>query len=94
VADWDIAATSTALAANVPRYLASRLPLDTDEQATSPVRRDGAHTGDNALANGRGLVLVGSHLGAHVAAARLYRHGVPSAPGQRPRTFRGHASSV
>jgi phosphatidylinositol dimannoside acyltransferase len=79
-ADWDIPATSTALAANLPRYLARDYPLDLDDEQAALARFDvtGAAHLDSALADGRGLVLVGSHLGAHIAGLHwLYRHGVP-----------------
>jgi phosphatidylinositol dimannoside acyltransferase len=79
-ADWDLAATSAALAANVPRYLARDYPLDRVDEQAARARFDvtGAAHLDAALADGRGLVLVGSHLGAHIAGLNwLYRHGVP-----------------
>jgi phosphatidylinositol dimannoside acyltransferase len=79
-ADWNVAATSAALAANLPRYLARDYPIDLDDGQAALARFDvtGAAHLDSALADGRGLVLVGSHLGAHIAGLHwLYRHGVP-----------------
>ncbi len=79
-AGWDVAATSRALAANIPRYLARDYPLDVADDDDALARFDvaGAHHLDDALARGRGVILVGSHLGAHVAGLHwLYRRGVP-----------------
>ncbi len=78
--DWDVAATSRALAANIPRYLARDYPIDGDNDAHVLSRFDvtGADHLDDALAAGRGVIVVGSHLGAHVAGLHwLYRRGVP-----------------
>jgi lauroyl/myristoyl acyltransferase len=79
-AGWDIPATTAAVAANIPRYLARDYPLDAPGDAKILSRFDvsGAHHLDDALAAGKGVVLVGSHLGAHVAGLHwLYRRGVP-----------------
>jgi lauroyl/myristoyl acyltransferase len=78
-ADWDGPVLDTLLA-NVPRFLARDYPLDTvdDELALSRFDVTGLSHLDAALADGRGLVLVGSHLGAHVAGLHwLHRQGVP-----------------
>jgi lauroyl/myristoyl acyltransferase len=79
-AGWDVAATARALAANIPRYLARDYPIDGAEDAHILSRFDvaGARHLDDALAAGRGVIVVGSHLGAHVAGLHwLYRRGVP-----------------
>lgn len=79
-ADWDVASTAGALAANIPRYLARDYPLDVADDADALARFDvaGARHLDDALASSRGVILVGSHLGAHVAGLHwLYRRGVP-----------------
>lgn len=79
-AGWDVPATARALAANIPRYLARDYPLDVADDADALARFDvsGARHLDDALAGGRGVILVGSHLGAHVAGLHwLYRRGVP-----------------
>ncbi len=79
-ADWDVAATSRALAANIPRYLARDYPIDGADDAHVLSRFDVTGTChlDDALAAGRGVIVVGSHLGAHVAGLHwLYRRGVP-----------------
>jgi len=79
-ADWDLAAIGPAVVANIPRYLARDYPLDSDDDARALARFDvdGASHLDDALARGRGVVLVGSHLGAHVAGLHwLHRRGVP-----------------
>jgi phosphatidylinositol dimannoside acyltransferase len=82
------------LGANIPRYLARDYPLDRLDDAAALDRFDvsGAVYLDEALAHGRGVVLVGSHLGAHVAGLHwLYRRGVPlRLLVQRPR----HVSSI
>jgi phosphatidylinositol dimannoside acyltransferase len=79
-AHWDEPATRQAVAANLARFSARDYPLDgvADEEALSRFDVDGAENLDAALAQGRGVVLVGSHLGAHVSAQHwLYRRGVP-----------------
>jgi lauroyl/myristoyl acyltransferase len=79
-AEWDITATARAVAANIPRYLARDYPLDGagDDDVLSRFDVTGADHLDEALASGRGVILVGSHLGAHVAGLHwLYRRGVP-----------------
>jgi lauroyl/myristoyl acyltransferase len=79
-ADWDVAATARALGANIPRYLARDYMLDgiDDEHVLSRFDVTGVEHLDEALGAGRGVILVGSHLGAHVAGLHwLYRRGVP-----------------
>lgn len=79
-ADWAPAALGAALAANAPRFLARDYPLDDPSDAAILARFDIEGDGPlrAALAEGRGAILVGSHLGAHIAAVHgLYRLGVP-----------------
>ncbi len=79
-ADWDIPATRAGLAANVARFSARDYPIDGLGDPEVLARFDVAGAGhlDAALARGRGVVLVGGHLGAHIAAQHwLYRRGVP-----------------
>jgi lauroyl/myristoyl acyltransferase len=68
------------LAAHVARFLARDYPLDglPDREALGRFDLEGAHHLDAARAEGRGVVLVGSHFGAHVAGLHaLYRLGLP-----------------
>ncbi len=68
------------LAAGVLRFLARDYLLDTPDDAEALGLFDvtGAEALSNALAEGRGVVLVGSHLGGHIAAFHwLYRSGIP-----------------
>jgi lauroyl/myristoyl acyltransferase len=79
-AGWDEAEVGKALAANLARYSARDYPLDglthPDVLARFDVR--GAENLDRALARGRGVVLVGGHLGAHIPALHwLDRRGLP-----------------
>ena len=69
----------TALGVGVVRFLARDYLLDTDnDEALGRFDASGAAAFDEALGQGRGVVLVGSHLGAHLAALHwLYRRGVP-----------------
>jgi lauroyl/myristoyl acyltransferase len=79
-ADWDVAETGQALLANIPRYLARDYPLDVadDEHVLARFDVGGQSHLEVALAEGRGVVLVGSHLGAHVAGLHwLHRRGLP-----------------
>jgi len=73
-------ALAPALSAGTLRFLARDYLLDTDDDATALARFDvsGADAFRDALAAGRGAVLVGGHLGGHVAAFHwLYRTGAP-----------------
>ncbi len=68
------------LEANVLRYLARDCPLDGSDDTTFFARFEveGTEHLDAALARGRGVILVGSHLGAHLSAAHwLYRRKAP-----------------
>jgi lauroyl/myristoyl acyltransferase len=79
-ADWSLDAIWPLLAANTARFLARDYPLD--GQADLAVLRRfnvrGYERLKAAMAGGRGAILVGSHLGAHIAGVHwLYRRGVP-----------------
>ncbi len=79
-ADWSIEATWPALAANTARFLARDYPLDgqTDEDVLARFDVHGYERLQTALADGRGAILVGSHLGAHIAGVHwLFRRGIP-----------------
>jgi phosphatidylinositol dimannoside acyltransferase len=68
------------LEANVPRFLSRDCPLDGAPDDACFARFDvtGASHLDEALGRGRGVILVGSHLGAHLSAAHwLYRRNAP-----------------
>jgi lauroyl/myristoyl acyltransferase len=79
-AGWDDRAMAGAVAANLARYSARDYPLDGLPEEDLFARfdvRGGEHL-DAALALRRGVVVVGSHLGAHLAGLHwLYRRGVP-----------------
>lgn len=79
-ADWDEAETRKGLEANVFRFLARDCPLDgaTDGGFFGRYDVTGFEHLEDALGQGRGVILVGSHLGAHLSAPHwLYRRGVP-----------------
>ena len=79
-ADWPIETTRRALAANTARFLARDYPLDrqTDEAVLDRFDVRGYERLRATLSDGRGAILVGSHLGAHIAGVHwLYRRGVP-----------------
>jgi phosphatidylinositol dimannoside acyltransferase len=79
-ADWDEPSTAGAVASNLARFEARDYPLDgiADDEVLSRFEVQGAEHLEAALARGKGVVLVGSHLGAHVSALHwLYRRGVP-----------------
>jgi phosphatidylinositol dimannoside acyltransferase len=79
-ADWPLEATWPALAANTARFLARDYPLDRQPDAEVLARFDvrGYARLQAALDGGCGAILVGSHLGAHIAGVHwLYRRGVP-----------------
>jgi phosphatidylinositol dimannoside acyltransferase len=79
-ADWSIEATWPALAANTARFLARDYPLDgqSDEEVLARFDVRGYERLQTALGDGRGAILVGSHLGAHIAGVHwLFRRGVP-----------------
>lgn len=69
-----------ALDAGRLRFLARDYLLETDDDTAALARFDvtGGAAVDSALADGRGLVLVGAHLGGHLSALHwLYRRGIP-----------------
>ena len=79
-ADWTIETTWPALAANTARFLARDYPLDRQPDAAVLGRFDvrGYDRLRATMAEGRGAILVGSHLGAHIAGVHwLFRRGVP-----------------
>jgi lauroyl/myristoyl acyltransferase len=74
------AAVRSELEGNVLRFLARDCALDGSSDAAFFARFDVRGLGhlEQALARGRGVILVGSHLGAHLSAAHwLYRRGAP-----------------
>jgi lauroyl/myristoyl acyltransferase len=79
-AGWDERATRTELRANVLRFLARDCPLDGSSDAAFFARFEVTgfeHLGA-ALRRGRGVVLLGCHLGAHLSAPHwVYRRGLP-----------------
>ena len=78
-----------ALAESAARFTARDYPLDgtTDAEALGRFDVSGFEAVQEALAKGRGAILVGSHLGAHVAGMHwLFRRGLPiRALVQRPK---------
>ena len=77
---WDAAAVRSALAANTPRLLARDLLLDhlDDADAFARFELEGLENLEAARAGGRGVVLLGSHFGAYIAALHwLDRRGLP-----------------
>ena len=79
-ADWSIETTWPALAANTARFLARDYPLDcqSDEDVLSRFDVRGYERLRATLSEGRGAILVGSHLGAHIAGVHwLFRRGLP-----------------
>jgi len=79
-ADWSIETTWPALAANTARFLGRDYPLDCkpDQEVLSRFDVRGYDRLRATLADRRGSILVGSHLGAHIAGVHwLFRRGVP-----------------
>ncbi len=79
-ADWSIEATWPVLAANTARYLAHDYTLDqlTDQAVRDRFDVRGHERLCATLDNGRGAILVGCHLGGHIAAVHwLLRSGLP-----------------
>lgn len=80
-ADWEPGPTRRAVAAQVARFTARDVPLDGLSREDALTRFDvrGRKHLDAALARGRGVIVVGSHLGAHVAAQHwLIRQDFPA----------------
>jgi phosphatidylinositol dimannoside acyltransferase len=79
-ADWDDDALAPELAVGCLRFLARDYLLEThnDAQALALFDTTGGDALMSALRDGRGVVLVGSHFGAHLAAFHwLYRKQAP-----------------
>jgi lauroyl/myristoyl acyltransferase len=79
-APWAVAGVCDELAASTPRFLARDLLLDhlDDESALGRFQVEGFDHLRSALAHGRGVVLLGSHLGAHLAGLHwLDRQRIP-----------------
>lgn len=80
-AEWpSVSSLAPDLAVGALRFLARDYLLETDDDSAALARFDvaGADAFQNAMSSGRGAVLVGGHLGGHVAAFHwLYRSGVP-----------------
>jgi lauroyl/myristoyl acyltransferase len=83
-ADWNPEALRPALAAATFRFLARDYPLDlgdgpdADAGACARFEFRGFEAFQEALGRGRGAIVLGSHLGAHLAGVHgLYRRGVP-----------------
>jgi lauroyl/myristoyl acyltransferase len=79
-ADWPIGTTWPALAAGTARSLARDYPLDgqSDQEVLARFEVRGYERLRALMADGRGAILVGSHLGAHIAGVHwLFRRGVP-----------------
>jgi lauroyl/myristoyl acyltransferase len=79
-ADWSIESTWPALAANTARFLARDYPLDGLPAGTVLDRFDvrGHERLRATLYHGRGAILLGCHLGAHIAGVHwLFRSGLP-----------------
>jgi lauroyl/myristoyl acyltransferase len=79
-ADWYLAATRSQLEANVLRFLARDCLLDgtSDDAFFGRFDVQGAEHLKEALGAGRGVILVGCHLGNHLSAMHwMYRRGIP-----------------
>ena len=75
---WETATVCRRLAASIPRYLARDGLLDglRDTEALKRFDIEGWDHYESATAAGRGVILVGSHFGAHLPALHaLYRKG-------------------
>ena len=96
-ADWPIETACPALAANTARFLARDYLLDrqSDQAVLSRFDVRGYERLRATLSEGRGAILVGSHLGAHIAGVHwLYRRGVPlRLLVQRPRHVSGELNA-
>jgi phosphatidylinositol dimannoside acyltransferase len=78
--DWDIAPVRRMLAANIARAQARDYLLDIADDARAFSRFDvkGFEHLQTALARGRGVILLGSHLGAYLAALHwILRREIP-----------------
>jgi lauroyl/myristoyl acyltransferase len=78
--DWDLAKATAQLEVNVLRFLARDCLLDGTDDDAFFGRFDvqGAEHLQAALGGGRGVILVGCHLGNHLSAMHwMYRRGIP-----------------
>jgi lauroyl/myristoyl acyltransferase len=78
--EWDCRALRAELEVSALRFLARDYLLDDTSDADFVGRFDvvGVEHLESALAAGRGVIVVGSHLGNHLAAMHwMYRRGVP-----------------
>jgi phosphatidylinositol dimannoside acyltransferase len=79
-ADWPVEKTWPALAASTARFLARDYPLDGQSEQAVLERFEvrGYERLRAVMSDGRGAILVGSHLGAHIAGVHwLFRRGIP-----------------
>ena len=79
-ADWPVEKTLSALVANTARFAARDYLLDrlSDRAALDRFEVFGFERLRAMIAAGRGVILVGSHLGAHIAGVHwLFRSGLP-----------------
>jgi lauroyl/myristoyl acyltransferase len=79
-AGWVPEALVPALAANALRFLARDYPLEgsSDDEVLGRFEVDGFESLRRTIEQGRGAILVGSHMGGHIAALHwLERRGVP-----------------
>jgi len=78
--DWDLAATRSELEVNVLRFLVRDYMLDDtgDDDFFGRFDVQGYDHLQGALGAGRGVILVGCHLGNHLSAMHwMYRRGIP-----------------
>jgi lauroyl/myristoyl acyltransferase len=91
--EWSVESTMPELVANTARYLARDYPLDrqADQAVLNRFEVRGYDRLRATLADGSGAILVGSHLGAHIAGVHwMYRRGLPlRLLVQRPRHVSG-----
>lgn len=79
-AGWDVAAVRPALEGNILRFLARESQLEgaADADFFARFSVNGFATFEETLREGRGVILLGCHLGAHLSAAHwLYRREIP-----------------
>lgn len=87
-ANWPIDSTAKALARGIPRFLARDYPLEalSDRDALDRFEVEGFDPIEKLISRREGLILVGGHFGAHLAAIHwLFRRGLhPKLLVQRP----------
>ncbi len=79
-ADWDVSTARRDLARNTARFVARDYPLDQLAQAEALARFDvrGFEHLESCLQRGRGVIVLGCHLGAYLAGLHwLFRREVP-----------------